>query len=91
MIPKTWPLLKFDFRFVDNDGLNGATISQEDNRLIAKLRRSYLIPPSLPSDPLNLTDPEEFDTSMGQAQVVRRLLRYKVSVLKEFEGNSGIN
>lgn len=60
-----------------DDGLNGAAISQEDDRLIAKIRTKYLLPPPAADVPLNLTDPQEFDTSMGQSQVVKRLLKFK--------------
>lgn len=41
----------------------------------------YLHPPPSASVPLNLTDPAEFDPSMGQAQAIKRLLKYKVGVL----------
>lgn len=61
-----------------NDGLNGPSISQNDSRLIAKVRSSYLYPPPPPSVPLNLTDANEFDPSMGQSQVIKRLVKYKV-------------
>ncbi|XP_026286368.1 protein Star [Frankliniella occidentalis] len=62
---------------IENDGLNGELVSQEDRRLITKIRTNYLYPPPPGDVPLNLTDPEEFDTSMGQSQVVKRLLKYK--------------
>jgi len=60
--------------------LNGPSISQEDDRLLAKLRAVYLHPPPPAHVPLNLTDPEEFDTSMGQSQAIKKLLKYKVAV-----------
>lgn len=62
---------------IENDGLNGPSIPQDDSRLLAKLRAVYLQPPPPASVPLNLSDSEEFDTSMGQAQVIKKLLKYK--------------
>lgn len=78
---KNTTFLYIYFAFAENDGLNGPSISQEDDRLLAKLRAVYLHPPPPASVPLNLTDSEEFDTSMGQAQVIKKLLKYKVGLM----------
>lgn len=68
--------------FISDDGLNGPGVRMDDPRVIAKLKDDYLMPP--PNRSLNrihryhLDNPEILDTSMGQAEQIKILLKNKV-------------
>jgi hypothetical protein len=65
--------------FSDDIYLNGPTVSMDDPKLIAKIQRKFLLPPSNRREPYKLKSPLLYDTSMGQAQVVLNILGGKVS------------
>jgi len=58
--------------------LNGPGVAMDDPLLVEKLRRYFLEPPPNPPVPLNLTNPDLADPSMGQSKVVRKLLDFQV-------------
>jgi len=51
----------------------------DDPKLIAKLRRKFLIPPPSHTEPYRLESPLLYDTSMGQAEVILSILGDQVS------------
>lgn len=59
--------------------LNGPQVKMDDPKLIAKIVRKFLIPPSSRREPYILKSPFLYDTSMGQAQIIVGLLGGKVS------------
>lgn len=61
----------------END-LNGPAVSMDDPKVITKIRRNFLIPPSLRTEPYNLDAPLEYDTSMGQSEMILRILGEQV-------------
>ena len=61
----------------END-LNGPTVSMDDPRVIAKIRRKFLVPPSLQTEPYNLDAPLAYDTSMGQSEQILSILGEQV-------------
>jgi hypothetical protein len=61
----------------END-LNGPTVYMDDPKVIAKIRRKFLIPPSLRTEPYNLDAPNVSDTSMGQSKKILKILGKQV-------------
>jgi hypothetical protein len=61
----------------END-LNGPTVSMDDPKVIAKIRRKFLLSPSLQTEPYNLDAPHVYDTSMGQSEMILRILGKQV-------------
>jgi hypothetical protein len=61
----------------END-LNGPTVSMDDPKVIAKIRRKFLVRPSLRTEPYNLDDPNVSDTSMGQSAMILSILGEQV-------------
>jgi hypothetical protein len=61
----------------END-LNGPTVSMDDPEVIDKIRRNFLIPPSLRTEPYNLDAPLVKDTSMGQSKMILSILGEQV-------------
>jgi len=58
----------------DENDLNGPTVSMDDPKVIAKIRRKFLIPPSSRTEPYYLDDPFVYDTSMGQSEMILSIL-----------------
>jgi len=58
--------------------LNGPTVSMDDPKVIAKIRRKFLVPPSLRTEPYNLDAPLVYDTSMGQSKMILSILGEQV-------------
>lgn len=56
------------------DDLNRPTVSMDDPRVITKIRREFLIPPSLRTEPYRLDVPTVYDTSMGQSERILSIL-----------------
>ena len=61
----------------END-LNGPTVSMDDPKVIAKIRRNFLVPPSLRTELYNLDAPLVYDTSMGQSEMILSILGKQV-------------
>lgn len=58
--------------------LNGPGVAMDDPRVISRLQQKFLVPPpDSASHHLKLANADLVDTSMGQAEHIRRLLRYK--------------
>jgi hypothetical protein len=51
----------------------------DDPKVIAKIRRRFLVPPSLRTEPYNLEAPYVHDTSMGQSEMIRSILGEQVA------------
>lgn len=66
---------------IKDDGLNGPLISMYDPLVISKLRNYYLVPPPNRTSNVihryHLDNPEVLDTSMGQAEQIKILLKNK--------------
>jgi hypothetical protein len=60
-------------------GLNGPSVSMDDPKLITKIRRKFLLSPSLHIEPYNLDSPLLYDTSMGQSEMILSILGDQVS------------
>jgi hypothetical protein len=50
----------------------------DDPEVIAKIRRKFLKPPSLRTEPYNLEAPHVNDTSMGQSEMILKILGKQV-------------
>jgi len=59
--------------------LNGPIVSMDDPKVIAKIRRKFLVPPSLRTEPYNLDAPLVYDTSMGQSEKILSILGEQVA------------
>lgn len=58
--------------------LNGPGVAMDDPRVISRLQQKFLVPPPDPaSHHLKLDNADLVDSSMGQAALIRRILRYK--------------
>uniref|UniRef100_A0A1B6CJ41 Methyltransferase FkbM domain-containing protein n=1 Tax=Clastoptera arizonana TaxID=38151 RepID=A0A1B6CJ41_9HEMI len=67
------------YNYTEGKHLNGPKILMNDPRLVTRLQQNFLIPPPEPfsKHPYHLTKPELTDTSMGQAEKVKQILKYK--------------
>jgi hypothetical protein len=62
----------------DENDLNGPTVSMDDQKVIAKIRRKFLVPPSSRTEPYNLDAAHVYDTSMGQSEMILSILGEQV-------------
>jgi hypothetical protein len=62
----------------DENDLNGPTVSMDDPKVIAKIRQKFLVSPSSRTEPYNLDAPLLNDASMGQSEMILRILGKQV-------------
>jgi hypothetical protein len=76
--------MKFTERF-----LTGEKLAADDPKVIKRLANNFLVPPPEvgTKNLYNLENPKLKDTSMGQAEQIRKVLHNKVSFLYHFKSN----
>ncbi|PNF23080.1 hypothetical protein B7P43_G09128 [Cryptotermes secundus] len=62
------------YNYSGESDLNGPTVSMDNPKLITKIRKKFLLSPSLHIEPYNLSFPLLYDTSMGQSEMILSIL-----------------